>query len=207
MYLFVFVFLMLSLVGIYTQIYITRVGVLDSKQRAAADLMQAWHDGAYEAGRDTDSTAITATGCSLTNGYLTSGSGAKPCLKTGVPRYVGNGTFPDLPSGYQLTYTWRSVAYKDSTTSKNYVITIVPPPGTSDGLITDPPIGMPLGELYNQLSKTGLPATAYGLTTQTGTNIILRTKGAKLNGTTYDFEYQNLPSDAPVGSLVIISGL
>ena len=108
MYLIVFVFLMLAIVGLYTEVFALQVSHIMAQQKAIGQIMLVWHGGALAFARANRAAlgtgSTTPAGCLLTSGLpLTN---PIPC---DAPFLNTNTAY--LPSGYQANYRWYSVVY------------------------------------------------------------------------------------------------
>ncbi|MDD5587243.1 MAG: hypothetical protein PHY92_09900 [Alphaproteobacteria bacterium] len=166
MYLLVFVFLMLSIIGLYIQVYSLQLSKMLANQKAIGQTMLVWHGGALAFARDNRGSLGTqstdAKGCLLTEGISLGGvSSCGSLLETTATAY--------LPGGYQSAYQWYSIAYAPDGTGQQYVLTIATSTGGSVTLPTPQPnIGYSPAEILQQLKKSGAPRTAYGMTQDMG---------------------------------------
>ncbi len=167
MYLFAFIFLLLSIIGLYTEVHLLQVARIFANQKSIAEIMITWH----------------SSGKTLAHGFAIAG----PCLLTPSPRVVyginpcpsplSHSTVPDpLPAGYNDTaYAWNSVYYTSG--GARYVLTYVPPPpgGNASAPVLVPPVGYTLSELDRQLRNTELPPALFGTVQMQGTFKVLVT--------------------------------
>jgi len=168
MYLLVFVFLMMSIIGLYTELYALQISHMFAKQKGVAEVMQKWHGGAYLFARTTaavrnDPAAGTIDGCLLTD---TTGipalSAPGSCAAT-----LANNNVNFLPAGYQNRYKWYSIVYAPGGAfgSQRYIITYAPPSTAGDftSLIAHPSMGFSPSELLRQIRNSDLTKTSYGI--------------------------------------------
>jgi hypothetical protein len=183
MYLLVFITLVISLIGIYTQVLSLQAARLAAGQSAIAQAMIRWHETAIQQVRTAQITTIPGTnGCDLTS----PGAAGTPCSSVNGPVTV-TATFPGapwqncppaiagqpcwnlLPPGYQTNfYSFYSIYYQPAA-GQNYVITFVQKPAVANpGFIVLPnnpasvTIGINMGDLMNQIRNTGLNPITYG---------------------------------------------
>ncbi|MDR3423498.1 MAG: hypothetical protein P4M13_00250 [Alphaproteobacteria bacterium] len=199
MYMLVFVTLMVTVMGAYTQLAALQAGKMSSQQTGAVDAMLAWHTTAVSLAEFfvKQSSIVTGNGCSLTSPgpgglstctksgggssmFVTAG-GAPPCSGTqGAPCYTA------LPTGYATSsYAFYSVAFQNA--GQYYVLTYVPPPsagsdayglgllclpGTAGSTVCPPSQQLPItfDSLYKQMGKNlRLSSVYYGTVTSANT--------------------------------------
>ncbi len=182
MYLLVFSFLIIAMLGVYTQVFALQTARMLSGESGIAQMMMVWHQAAVSlatgcnvaSATDCDViTKLSAVNCSLTS------SGATACkrqpLASGGPAnkrvYVTGGTYtgqsgatyPYLPAGYNtVTYKWNSLTFQSAAGSPYYVVTWAPPPANPADQITVPPVGISESDLYRQLQNAGVSLISYG---------------------------------------------
>jgi hypothetical protein len=205
MYLFAFVFLMVGVLGLYTEIYGLSVSRMFGGQTTMADTMLTWHNAAVGLAQ-ANRLALTST----TGGAGTAGCSLSPlaastsqCLSSAA--VLGTYTPSPLPNNYNITsYKWNSYAYQTSAGGPLYVITWAPMPasGKASDPVTVPAIGMSLSDLYRQIqNNNNIPLFAYGQVASGK----LQTKA--LIGTTTQVVFTPLPTAASIGngSVAIVS--
>lgn len=166
MYLFVFIFLLLSIAGLYTELYMLQVSQMLSKQKAIAETMLTWHGGAMAfakknfTGTDTTFLYNVAAGCLITGPAVqTLGSSSM----AGCPSRLNVTNDDFLPQEYSTDFKWYSVAYTRST--GRVVLTFAPPStaGNVSSAISFPEIGYSPADIWRQIKLIGAPKTAYGM--------------------------------------------
>lgn len=214
MYLLVFVLLMLSILGVYTEIYIVQASRLSANQIGVAQAMLDWHGAAVRlVGANSSSIGGSgADGCLLTP-VQACASGVTAC----TPQLTQNSSY--LPSGYNYSaYEWCSILYTPNVPVGNktrYVVTYVSTPasapsqpggrGTVDSSkpvqSPDPTVGYTVGEIYQQLMKTGLVSSASLSAVDSGGTLTLTASGC----TAANCPNFLAPTGMPQGSVAIIS--
>ncbi len=127
MYLYVFVFIILSIMGIYTELFSLRMARIAEQQTGAAELVFTWHGAVTKLAR-VRSINTSADGCSLTNG------GNPPCSTMLTGAVIDGIAY--LPNGYDfLNYQFTSRLFQ--TAGYRYVITYIPP--NSPAILGYPP--------------------------------------------------------------------
>lgn len=199
MYLLTFVIVLISILGLYANVMALQATKIAEKQTVIGSMMQQWNGAAYATALDGGALDNPGTGgCSLTPGFPTA------CTRATVPVQV---TLPSdfLPPGYSTDYIFNSIYYAPAGLGgQRLLITFVPPVtdafGTlqPNGIVTNPPLGIPLGEVFRQLQKTTLDPISYGYVTTQATIQQLRTRG----GRDYPVPTGGI---VPDGSLAIIS--
>jgi len=196
-YLFTFGFMLICVLGIYTQVYAVQAARMFASQTTIADDMLTWHSAAVEAVEQGVAASTSAmkspgtTGCGLTaaNGQYTTAL----CSTA----YTANHY---MPTGYNPNYNWNSYVYQASTGGQSYVVTWAPPPssGNLSDPIQNPPIGINLSDLYTQIrNNPNIPLYGYGI----AKNGQLPTP-VPVNNT---FVTYPLPPAVPNGSVALIS--
>ncbi|MFA6280850.1 MAG: hypothetical protein WC612_08740 [Bdellovibrionales bacterium] len=150
MYLFVYVFLLMSVMGLYTQLFVLSTSRMAENQKGVAEIMLVWHGAAYK-------KAKSATTSPLTDCYLYNGGWGAACGN------VIDSTV--LPSGYQLanpSFLFRSYVYTSGST--RYVVTYVPPPPATNTL------GYSAQQILAQMRNTDFPKISYGGVATTSCN-------------------------------------
>ena len=150
MYLFVFIFILVSVLGLYTQIYTLQAARVFANQRAIGQIMQTWAGSAFDFARTRPALGTTPAGCSLTTALAVPAACATQMAAA------------NLPNGYAFAdYSWNSIVFQPAG-GPRYVITYVSPPASMADPINAPRIGYTVGQLYQQLRNTDLPKIAYG---------------------------------------------
>lgn len=197
MYLAAYVFLMISLLGLYTQIYSIQAMNFLSNQKVLGQTLLAWHNAAVTLSKNNAAAVATKNAAAPNYCHLDSITGNSPIcgatIKMEDPTAPANTS--TLPPGYNFTaYQWNTIAYKNG--SKNYVITYVPPPA-SGNLVDQPDIGISVGELMRQLKASKTSTAAYGAVGTVGTSRVLLSSMEN---------YQLvLPGDIATGSIAVVS--
>lgn len=201
MYLFVYIFLMISLVGLFSQLTLLQAAAEKQLQVAAGQVMYTWHSGAFDLARNGPLTLTADSVCSLTPGdsvaacafVLYDPSHAVP---EGYPPYKV------LPAGYNFGLKFRSQAY--NTETKNYVVTFLEP-----GKVT---LGFSVGEVMAQIKRTKIPQTEYGQVvtgtcdTHAGQIVLTDAFMEPETGSPYRICYP-VPAGIPTGSIAFVSML
>ena len=193
MYLFTFVMLMLSLLGIYTQVVAIQSAKIFANQTALAQIMATWHTAAVGLAKGDSVIGASSTACSIS--VVNTGGMAACKNASGKPVFLPstfNGTAPTSPlsPGYNSTqYQWYSAVYQTAAYGgKRLVVTFVLPGAASSSLITQPSIGISIGELLLEFKKSNFPAGSYGvvsgqlLTNSLNSNYPMPTGGAITDG-------------------------
>ncbi|MDD3181587.1 MAG: hypothetical protein PHD48_02120 [Alphaproteobacteria bacterium] len=150
MYLFVFIFAILSVLGLYTELFSLRMANLAAQQKVAAETMMFWHGGVYTFAREYKAslTTVPATGCTITLGVSVCGL---PLFAKGD---ISGKTF--LPSDYNPTgdveLMFRSRLYQAN--NDYYVLTYLNPGEVKLGYTVD--------QFYRQMKNANLPPVSYG---------------------------------------------
>lgn len=160
MYLYVFIFLMLSTLGLFTEVYLLQASRLWSEQKAVGELMFVWHSAAYTLAKELSANLGATFPCRVSPTAL-------PATVPICQRYLqdpsGNPVAPYtrhyLPLGYKYStsqYRFPSLVYKVDNVA--YLVTYVPKEangGTSW-------LGYTANEILRQLQKTEVPPVSYG---------------------------------------------
>lgn len=171
MYLFVFIFLLLSILGLYTQVYALQTAKMLAGQKAVAQTMLIWHGAAFKLGRERlASLSLDATGCMFANlpptlpGIGACGGGSRLDETS-----VDAAGIKVLPDGYSSDFRWYSVAYTDAAGTTSYMLTIAVPPasGSLTEPITRPAMGYSVSEIWQQIRNNGQAKTSYGMVQNT----------------------------------------
>lgn len=179
MYLFVFVFLVIGLLGVYTQVFAVQTAKIFASQAGVAQMMVAWHSGEVSLGKNVVHPT-PASVCSLTYGMTaapyckTDIAGNLPPLPANVTQNTSLGAigayvdatgnpYPHLAKGYNVIYAWNSILFPDAS-GQLYVVTWAPLPasGKASDVITAPPIGISSAELFQQLHNANTTLIGYG---------------------------------------------
>jgi len=202
MFLFTFVFLVIGMLSIYTQVFAVQTARLFASQTTVAQAMINWHSGALSLAQGVinPQTAngggqLTQAGCSLTFSLTAipyCKISANPGFSGGPNVYVNvggsyadasNHPYPHLPGNYNTNvYQWNSIAFI-SPTDAYYVITYVPP---AHIVATNPAPGFLNLPAWNQA-----PATLIGIT---ASDLYRQIKNTGL--TTLNYGYVSNPTGA-----------
>ncbi len=171
MYLFVFIFLLISILGLYTQVYTLQSAKMFEKQTAIGQVMLTWAGSAYDIAKfytltNSDGTAIGPIGCILSPNLVITGT--QNCSiqiqdPATITQPAGPGRIPQLPVGYNwAAYKWNSIYYVIGT--QKFVITYVLPPasGNRSDPVDAPPVGFSIGSIFQQISNTKTWPRSYG---------------------------------------------
>ncbi|MBI1273832.1 MAG: hypothetical protein GC131_07090 [Alphaproteobacteria bacterium] len=146
MYLFVFVFLLLTIIGVFTQVFAVQTARFSANQAVAGQQMLAWHYAATRFARAHPTYGLTQTGCRITGGAtLYSGLTLTTACSTTLAA-------SDLPTGYVVSYQWESIVFTDPGTSQRMVVTFVPP-DANDAQAPRAPAGLAINQILTQLRK------------------------------------------------------
>jgi len=220
MYLLTFVFLVISILGVYTQVLAIEAARVMANQTNTADQVLAWHSAALSLAQNVITpTSVTAAGCNLSTGTVPNDcmQGATHVTITGGPYMVGAQAYPHLSADYAATgnnsYQWKAIAFQNS--GSDYVLTYVEPymapmipTGIPPGFIstaTGRQLGLTQADLYQQIKNTGLSLMNYGYVSSAGgAKTLVTTANFNIGGTITPVTYA-VPAAAPAGSLGIIS--
>lgn len=201
MYLFVYIFLLLSIMGLYSQLYMLQAASEKQYEVTAAQTMHSWHAAAHNLARLTGMKPTAGAPCSITSpganvpcGYVL----LDPATTVYPPGY------PDyslLPLGYNYNQKFESTVYELG--GRGYLITYV----RANRWI----LGFTSGELYSQIRRTNLPLSTYGQVVNEVCDGVVGAKAVFTNeyitppsGVTYRLCYP-VPSTLPDGSVAFIS--
>jgi len=203
MYLYVFVFIILSIMSIYMELFSLRVAHINEKQTSGAEIMFTWHNGAYKYVKknvDIDSMTID-TNCSVSPTYnpkCKDGSAINTFLTAN-----NIGSYQYLPVNFNFNFIstqFPSYVFKDSNGVR--IITFVYNGNRSMGLTS--------GQMIQQIVRSKFPAISYGSIqvnkcdgSASGNHIKSNSLG-DWSGHSFKPCY-NVPSSFQVGSVGIIS--
>lgn len=201
MFLIVFVTLMISIIGLYAQIFSVQANKLYNSQVGLMQTMVTWHGAATNLAR-ANAASIPAAGCSLT-----AGAGLVSACTFGT---LSGANLSLLPPNYNIgSFSFYSIAFQSG--SIPYVITFVH--DTNSAGNTDPTknlllptrlgteVGYSLNNLMRQFDRAAPTYLTYGTVTASGTlTVLTKTTGIA------NFPY-SIPAAPviPVGSLAVIS--
>lgn len=150
MYLFVYIFLLLSIIGLYSQLFMLQIAGEKSYEVTVGQSMYQWHESAFDLAKQMAITPAPDSVCALTDPDVEA-----PCayvlkdpngvVPAGYPRHF-------LPVGYNYNLKFRSLAYNVS--GKNYVATFIDTGETR--------LGLTPAEVFIQVKRTSIPQSAYG---------------------------------------------
>ncbi|MCL2469949.1 MAG: hypothetical protein FWF24_06975 [Alphaproteobacteria bacterium] len=159
MYLFVFVFIFLAILGLYTELLLLRLSQIGNSQTIVAESMSTWHDGAVSMLLKTRAFRDFAeVPCFMTEGFT------PLCEVEGGLTYVLNMAEFDgryyLPSDYNYNddLKWRTIFYREAG-GNSYLLTYVHRDEVRIGFTTT--------QIHQQLQRTTLPKISYGIVAQT----------------------------------------
>lgn len=160
MYLFVFVFVIISIMGLYTELMSIRVARIAANQKAAAETMMVWHGAEYEFVKTLmPALGFDAQPCSLTpvyTGPVVPASctvvGAVHVLPDYTPAPVAFGGRNYLPMGYSYaTLQWNTLYYVNG---QQYILTFMAP--------NEVRLGYTANQVYQQMRNSAFPKISYG---------------------------------------------
>jgi len=157
MYIFVFVFMLMGVLGLYTQVYTLQAAKMFSRQTAIAQTMLLYHNTSYAFARanNTGVATLSSTYC-----YQTYGVSVSKCAWGTLQ--IGAGQ-TNLPVGFNAaTYAFPSVVYEMG--GVRYLLTYVSPPTANavNDMPNTPPIGFSVAHLFQQMKNTGVSPLLYG---------------------------------------------
>ncbi len=217
MYLLVFVFLVISLLGVYAQVFAVQSAQMFSSQTAAAQLMMDWHDGAV--GLASANVAAYAgqilvtpqNDCSMTLSLTTPATACAPQMTTG--NTAADTTASYLPPGYLAGpsvgnpgYQWNSIFFQiPALNHQFYTVTYAAVPANLTSPILSPAVGVSGGDLLKQLGLLGISAFSYGAVSstcvKTGVPQCLITVGANTTSGG-GFEFPLPPGTSPAAPVI-----
>lgn len=179
MYLFVFLFILLTVLGVFTQVFAMQTARLFADQKAGAEVMLTWHKVAHRLARDNAALGfgvVPPDGCRI----VRLGAPAWPnlpnaCAMGGANRWslrvpthgscaaAVNQPTCILPPGFTLNF--ESLVFQEPGGARA-LITFVRPPAT----LTDPtpPLGFTLDAIFQQLKRTDTNWMQLGTVVMTG---------------------------------------
>lgn len=155
MYLFVFIFVILSVLGLYTELFTLRMASVMAQQKVAAESLRFWHGGVATFVSDNRSkiTIIPGGGCLITLEASVCG------LPIFTKNTVATSVLPNkvyLPTDYNIAndaeLLFRTRLFTAGT--GNYVLTYVNANEWKLGFTAD--------QIYRQMKNAKLPAISYG---------------------------------------------
>lgn len=211
MYLYVFVFIILSVMSIYMELFSMRVARLSEQQTTAAGIMYTWHNGAYKYAKAHFNDGNSADTCLI--GGPNPITGTVKCKDGGgssidyfnvVSEGTGSSKVQYVPDGFNLTYIstqYPSYVHKDGT--QRFIVTYVMNGGTA--------MGLDAGQTVSQLVRSKIPPVSFGsvLDLKCDGSAGRRIKMRDFNdwgGTNVDYCY-DVPSTINIGSIGILSHL
>ncbi|MDD3288495.1 MAG: hypothetical protein PHX43_05765 [Alphaproteobacteria bacterium] len=201
MYLIAFVVLMISLLGVFVQIYAVQTAQMFANQRVIGQLMIDWHSAAVGQARNSG-IFPTNPPCRL-NSNATAGmpatfSGTAICLPMGA--VLAGST--RLPPGYSfINYQWFSMAYIPTGSTQVHVVTFVPPTTQANIPVPHPNIGITTAELLQQVRFTKVTGISFGFVQSQRLVVTISQPNPAIN--------YSMPSNGavPEGSIAIVSVL
>jgi hypothetical protein len=157
MYLFAFIFLLLTIIGVYTQVFASQTARIFGDQAVIGQQLLVWHNAATRFARANPTYGMTAVGCRVTPG-VTDYAGL--IQTTACATTLGTA---DLPTGYTTSYKWESIIFRDATNNQRMIVTFVPPDAT-DAQAPRPPAGVANSELLKQLQNAAPGSLTVGST-------------------------------------------
>ena len=144
MFLFVYIFLLMSVLGLFTNVYMLRTARMAENQTAVAESMMVWHGAAYKMAK-ANAASITPK-CSLSQML------PPPLCSVYLKLTDVGGQY--LPAGYNFSdtsYQFFSIVYTVS--SVRYLLTYTTSAGT---------LGFTGQQILGQMKRAGFPALSYG---------------------------------------------
>ncbi len=160
MYLFVSIFLLMAVMGLFTQTFIIQSARIWENQVGAAKAMHTWHMAAYSLAKETNVTLANGASCAID---MTAGAGK--CTGTNPSNGIvgtiflsapGGGTCGPcngqfyLPVGYSAEVVWKTRVYRLSDIT--YIATFV----------DDYALGFTPAQMYAQMRRARIPEVSYG---------------------------------------------
>jgi hypothetical protein len=161
-YLYVFVFLLMGILGLYTQVFSLQTARMFAHQTAIAQTMLFYHNTSYMLARNNYAAVASFTGFC----YQTYNVSSNKC--TWGTLSVGNNQY-NLPASYNADgFAFPSVVYEKG--GMRYLLTYAAPPSvnaadpssTAGSPITTPRIGLSTVQLFRQMRNTGVSPMVYG---------------------------------------------
>jgi len=217
MFLLTFVLIIISTLGVYTQVYALEAARFMANQTSLASTLVTWHTTAAGVAANAMLATGPGTSCSLTPSdasstqcpasiKLTSASSNK-AITTGTYTNLAGITVSPPASLSSTIYQWKSVAFAPAAGGGYYTLTYVPPSAVSTGLIStasspSAQLNVTMSDLYRQLRLLGIPIYSFGYVS----NGTLNVAPIMINGVLTPVSYP-LPAGVtiPSGSLGIIS--
>lgn len=194
--------LIVSLLGMYTEIFAMQGARMLAKQKGLAEVMHEWHGAAFRYASDGLSQAgfLAGAECLLTPAPVNDSTGLPSACGTLTPDITDNRY---LPAGYATDYKWYSILY---TQGQNYVITFVRPP-TNSGSLTDPIAqpdnGFSVNDVWRHMRNMHSESVKYGM-------VMTKFTERALWAPDFSASYPLPPCEAtclPAGSVGFISAL
>ncbi|NCC03883.1 MAG: hypothetical protein EOM37_07540 [Proteobacteria bacterium] len=151
MYLYVFVFIIMTIMGLYTELFSLRIARVAENQKALAEVMFVWHGGAHNLATTEGITTAAVNGCSVSPN-TTPNFRATLCSTT-LSGLVVNGE-QRLPPGYDYANVKFNSRLIENGGQK-YLITYVLPTETILGYSAD--------QIRAQMYRTDYPPYLYGV--------------------------------------------
>lgn len=177
MYLYVAVFLLMAVMGLFSELYLLQAARIWGAQKSAAEILHLWHTAVYTKAKNLNvaqwnhssgycrlslSLRPNLTGATACIGKDFDGNALSPVLLSSDSDYLPAGTFADA----SLVQSISTVSFnKDGT---QYILTYVQPVSKSS---SDPAfLGFKGGEIYKQMKNARFPKIAYGRVLQGSCN-------------------------------------
>ncbi len=205
MYLFVYIFLMLAVIGLFADAYLLQASRMWARQKAVGEIMNIWHTSAYALAKEEAANLGVTFPCRLSPSALP--TGVLACQRTlqnpANPVMAPYGRHY-LPAGYQYTSVplrFPSIVYVSG--GVRYLATYVPKEteGNTSWL------GYTAREIFEQIQQTDVPSLSFGQTangTCNGTNAYWFMTNAYQDATKICYP---APANIPAGSVGFISPL
>lgn len=163
MYLLVFVFLVISMMGLYAEAIGIQAAHFFASQTGIAQTMLTWHSAAYRTFTANWTSLAGSVPCQLAHGHA---------VGSACPTQIQTTTTPAasyfLPLGYNMAYSWSSYVYASG--GRRFILTYMSPP--SGGSTATPVVaadavnaatGFSVGEVYAQIENMKIPLVSYGV--------------------------------------------
>lgn len=152
MYLFVFIFLLLSTLGLYTELYLLQAMRFVNNQKTVGEIMLTWHSGAYMLGKEKGSATLLGANTSC---YLRATASLVPACTSQLDVTVSGRDY--LPRGFDVAnLQMPAVVYLSG--GRHYLATYLP----KETLGQTAFLGYTTDEIKKQIKKARVPEISYG---------------------------------------------
>ena len=206
MFLVVFVTLVISVIGLFVQIYSLQTSRMYNNQTALMQTMQTWHATAAGMGINYPPTNLNGmTGCRMTS----NASSALPGCVNGTYGTEWVNTNANLPKGYNTaSYSFMTVAFQTvapPAPPTSYIITYAHDTDATGSLLlpdsSGTSVGFSLHDLGLQFARSPHSNILYGTVTAPGTLYVVTSGGGAAAAS---LPY-TIPTSIPVNSIAVIS--